>query len=151
MSLLWPYRGRALFREGPPLKLLVMSATLDGQAIAGLLDDAPLVTSQGREYPVETVYGGAYQLRDPLTPPVVASVQRALREQSGSLLVFLPGQREIKAVARALAAVVDDDILVSPLYGSMSLEHQQLAIDPAPEGTRKIVLATNVRRDQPDH
>ena len=101
-------QGRALFREGPPLKLLVMSATLDGQAVAALLGDAPLVTSQGREYPVTTVYGSAYQLRDPLGPPVVASVQRALREQSGSILVFLPGQREIKAVARELTAVVDE-------------------------------------------
>ena len=137
-------QGRALFREGPPLKLLVMSATLDGQAVASLLGDAPLVTSQGREYPVTTVYGSAYQLRDPLGPPVVASVQRALREQSGSILVFLPGQREIKALARELTAVVDSDILITPLYGSMSLEHQQLAIDPAPEGKRKIVLATNV-------
>ena len=141
-------QGRELFREGPPLKLLVMSATLDGEAVASLLGDAPLVTSRGRQFPVEALYGPAYQMRDPLTGPVVATIQRALREQHGSILVFLPGQREIKAVGRELGNASPgeggDPPLIAPLYGSLSLAQQQQAIEPAPEGRRKIVLATNV-------
>ena len=140
-------QGRELFREAPPLKLLVMSATLDGGAIAQLLGDAPIVTSMGRQYPVETHYGAPYQLRDSIVTPTVEAIRRALREQEGSVLAFLPGQREIGAVARQLAAALrqaGEKVLLAPLYGGLSLERQQLAIQPAPAGTRKVVLATNV-------
>jgi ATP-dependent helicase HrpB len=141
-------QGRELFREGSPLKLLVMSATLDGDAVAALMGGAPLVTSTGRQYPVETRYGNAYQLRESIVGPVVAAVKRALAEQSGSILVFLPGKREIKAVARQLAAEpapqLASDLVVSPLYGGLSLERQQQAIEPAPVGKRKVVLSTNI-------
>jgi ATP-dependent helicase HrpB len=141
-------QGRELFREGSPLKLLVMSATLDGDAVAALMGGAPLVTSTGRQYPVETRYGNAYQLRESIVGPVAAAVKRALAEQSGSILVFLPGQREIKAVARQLAAELApqlaSDLVVSPLYGGLSLERQQQAIEPAPVGKRKVVLSTNI-------
>ena len=74
-------QGRELFREAPPLKLLVMSATLDGGSIARLLDDAPIVTSMGRQYPVETHYGDPYQLRDSIVAPAVKAILRALEEQ----------------------------------------------------------------------
>ena len=97
-------QGRELFREGPPLKVLVMSATLDGAAVVRLLNDAPLITSQGRQFPVESSYGETYQLRDSIVPPTVKAVLRALRERDGSVLVFLPGKREINRVARELAA-----------------------------------------------
>jgi ATP-dependent helicase HrpB len=141
-------QGRELFREGPPLKVLVMSATLDGAAVARLLNDAPLVTSQGRQFPVESSYGETYQLRDSIVPPTVKAVLRALRERDGSVLVFLPGQREINRVARELAAALqqsdEQHVLLAPLYGGLSLERQQQAINPAPEGMRKVVLSTNI-------
>ena len=141
-------QGRELFREGPPLKVLVMSATLDGAAVVRLLNDAPLVTSQGRQFSVESSYGEPYQLRDSIVPPTVKAVLRALREQEGSVLVFLPGQREINRVARELSAALqqaeEQHVLLAPLYGGLSLERQQQAINPAPEGMRKVVLSTNI-------
>ncbi len=141
-------QGRELFREAQPLKLLVMSATLDGEAVAQLLGNAPVLSSRGRQYPVTTRYGSAYQLRDPIAPVVVRAVQRALAEHSGSILVFLPGQREIVQVARQLSAALQhtatDDVLIAPLYGGLSLEKQEQAIQAAPAGRRKVVLATNI-------
>jgi ATP-dependent helicase HrpB len=141
-------QGRELFREAPALKLLVMSATLDGAAVAKLLGDAPLVTSQGRQYPVQSSYGEAYQLRDSIIPPTVKAVLHALREQDGSVLVFLPGQREIIRVARelskALQAAGEGQVQLSPLYGGLSLERQQQAIQPCSQGMRKVVLSTNI-------
>jgi ATP-dependent helicase HrpB len=141
-------QGRELFREGPPLKLLVMSATLDGEAVARLLGDAPVLTSRGRQYPVDTRYGKSYQLRNPIAPVAVKAIQHALVEHAGSVLVFLPGQREIIQVARELTAALQaadsSDVTVAPLYGGLSLEKQEEAIKAAPEGRRKVVLATNI-------
>ena len=141
-------QGRELFREAPPLKLLIMSATLDGAAVARLLGDAPLITSQGRQYPVQSSYGEPYQLRDSITPPTIKAVLRALREQDGSVLVFLPGQREIVRVARELSSALQNaqetQVQLCPLYGGLSLERQQQAIQPAPQGMRKVVLSTNI-------
>ncbi len=141
-------QGRELFREGPGLKLLVMSATLDGQAVSRLLANAPLITSEGRQYPVKTHFGRTHRIQDPLAPAVVAAVRKALREQEGSVLVFLPGQREINNVGRELARALDEDhhegVLLAPLYGGLSMAKQQRAIAPAPAGQRKVVLSTNV-------
>ncbi len=141
-------QGRELLREAPPLKLLVMSATLDGEAVARLLGDAPLLTSRGRQFPVSTRHGLPYQLRDSITPPTVQAVMHALSAHEGSILVFLPGQREILQVARELTRALQDSgqdqVLLAPLYGSLSLQRQQRAIEPAPEGRRKVVLATNI-------
>ena len=141
-------QGRELFREAPPLKLLVMSATLDAEPVAALLGGARLLTSAGRQYPVTTSHGRAYQLRDPIAPPAVQAVLHALASHQGSVLVFLPGQREIRQVARALDEALqqagEQRVVVAPLYGSLPLQHQQQAIDPAPDGWRKVVLATNV-------
>ena len=139
--------GRGMLREGPPLKLLVMSATLDGSGVSSLLGGAPLITSEGRQFPVKECYLGARSLRDPVVTPMVKAIQRALQEQTGSLLVFLPGQREINEVGRALSGLLaryDATIQLRPLYGGLPLEQQQRAISPAPAGERKIVLATNV-------
>lgn len=148
LCLVLAKHGREMYREGPPLKLLVMSATLDGEAVSGLLDNAPIVTSSGRQYPVETRYGEPYQLRNSIVEPTVDMVLLALRERSGSILAFLPGQREISAVSRnlsdALKVLGDESVQISPLYGGLSLERQQLALRPAPEGMRKVVLSTNV-------
>ncbi|MEZ5504042.1 MAG: ATP-dependent helicase HrpB, partial [Halioglobus sp.] len=140
--------GRDMFREGPDLKLLVMSATLDGAAVSTLLGNAPLVSSSGRQFPVQTRYGEAHQLRDSIVQPTVDTIRQALGEQAGSILVFLPGQREISAVARGLGEALrgypEQQVQVVQLYGGLSLERQQQAVLPPPEGTRKIVLATNI-------
>jgi ATP-dependent helicase HrpB len=141
-------QGRALLREGPPLKLLVMSATLDGEAVAGLLGGAPVLTSSGRQFPVTTRHGLPYQLRNPIAPPTVQAVLHALSAHTGSILVFLPGQREILQVARELDSALrqagEHQVLIAPLFGSLSLQRQQQAVEPAPPGQRKVVLTTNI-------
>lgn len=148
LCLALAHQGRTLFREGPPLKLLVMSATLDGERIAGLLDSAPIVTSQGRQFPVTTHFGEAYQLRDSIVPPTVSTVLRALDEQAGSILVFLPGQAEISRVAKELNDKIPSEakhlVQIESLYGGLPLAEQRKAIEPPAEGVRKIVLSTNL-------
>jgi ATP-dependent helicase HrpB len=128
----------------PDLRLLPMSATLDGARVGALLGDAPLFESQGRLFPVETRYDG----RDPNAPlerQVGALVRKALAEEDGSILVFLPGMAEINRTARALADnLTRNDVDVRPLYGALDLKDQQAAIAPAPTGRRKVVLATSI-------
>jgi ATP-dependent helicase HrpB len=140
--------GREHFRQGPALKLLVMSATLDSVAVSNLLDGAPVLTSSGRQYPVAVRYSGNRQLRDSIIQPTVNAVLDALRLHSGGILVFLPGRREINAVAQSLAGALgkfgESQVQISPLYGGLTLERQQQAILPAPPNLRKLVLATNI-------
>jgi len=139
--------GREVFREGPALKLLVMSATLAGEEVSKLLGNAPIVTSSGRQFPVETHYCEAHQLRHSIVQPTINVVLRVLKEQAGSILVFLPGQREISSVARGLADALEhsaEPLQIAPLYGGLSLERQLQALLPAPDGKRKIVLSTNL-------
>ena len=125
------------------LRLLVMSATLDGAAVARLLDGAPVIESQGRMFPVETRYlGRDDRLR--LEDQVVRAVDKALAEQSGSLLVFLPGQGEILRTAERLAERKRPDVEIAPLYGALDPRDQDRAIKPAAVGVRKIVLATSI-------
>lgn len=147
LGLALALHGRALFRpEENPLKILVMSATLDSQRIAELLADAPLVTSEGRQFPVDITYTGARQIRDRIVDRTVPVVLRAIDESPhSSVLVFLPGQGEISRVAEQLTEKIQDtNINVRPLYGNLSIEEQQLSIAPEPGGQRKIVLATNI-------
>jgi ATP-dependent helicase HrpB len=126
------------------LRLLVMSATLDDARVAALLNDAPVIESEGRAFPVETRYLG----RDPLKrieDEVVAAIRLALREETGSILVFLPGQSEIRRVETLLRErISDSSIVVTPLYGAMEQSAQDEAVAPARPGTRKIVLATAI-------
>ena len=126
------------------LRLLVMSATLDGARVARLMRDAPVVESAGRAYPVETTYFG----RDPaerIEPAVERAILRALDRETGSVLAFLPGQGEIERVARALSAKISNPaIIVAPLYGALDRRAQDRAVLPARQGQRKIVLATSV-------
>ncbi|MEM8562603.1 MAG: ATP-dependent helicase HrpB [Pseudomonadota bacterium] len=140
--------GRDNFRESSPLRILVMSATLDGENVAALLSNAPIVTSEGRQFPVTTHYGAPFQLRQPIVPRAAKAVLHALDCHAGSVLVFLPGQREIVQLARQLrdelAQQEREDVLIAPLFGSLALQRQQQAIEPAPAGMRKIVLATNI-------
>ncbi|RFA24501.1 ATP-dependent helicase HrpB [Alkalilimnicola ehrlichii] len=126
----------------PDLKLVVMSATLDGEPVARLLGDAPLVTSEGRSFPVTKRYRPAGQA--PLEQHVAATVREALAEDTGSILVFLPGTGEIRRVERLLAAHLPADVQLAPLYGDLSPAAQDAAIAPAAGGQRKIVLATAI-------
>ncbi len=129
----------------PDLRILVMSATLDGARIAGLMQDAPIVESQGRAYPVETTYFSR-DARERLEDAASRAIFRALAEESGSILVFLPGQGEITRLAALLAEKLRDApaVDICPLYGAMDRAAQDRAIRPAPAGRRKIVLATSI-------
>ncbi|HWF78470.1 MAG TPA: ATP-dependent helicase HrpB, partial [Caulobacteraceae bacterium] len=128
----------------PDLRLVVMSATLDPAPVAALLDDAPIIESQGRMFPVETRYLG----RDPamrIEDQVVRAVTRALAEETGSLLAFLPGQGEIVRVADRLAERVSDPAVeIAPLYGALPPAAQDRAIAPSAAGRRKVALATSI-------
>ena len=141
----------------PDLKVLVMSATLDGEAVARLLNDAPIVTSEGRTFPVESRFSGKgaptlpgppFGPGGPVDSPEKITAQlvlRALREETGDVLVFLPGAREIRRVQSLLeAAEPAGSIRILPLFGELAPEDQDAALTPSPGGTRKVVLATNI-------
>ena len=141
--------GLALARDAqlglrPDLKLLVMSATLDGARVAALLGKAPVVESEGRAFPVETRYLG----RDPRAPverQVADAVERALRAESGSLLVFLPGAGEIRRTEELLKERIrDTNVDIVGLFGALDAREQDRAISPSPPGRRKVVLATSI-------
>lgn len=134
--------AKAVLRED--LRLLVMSATLDGARVAKLLHDAPVVTSQGRSHPVTTHYLEAPP-EGRLEPVVVSAVRRALREEEGDVLVFLPGQAEIARVEAGLrTGGLAPDVRVLPLYGNLPQADQEAAIAPGVPGKRKVVLATSI-------
>lgn len=136
------------------LRILAMSATLDGARVASLLGDvrlgdarlgdARIIRSEGRSFPVETRYS-------PRTPgeriedAMAAAVRRALREELGSILAFLPGAAEIARTQRLLAETIDEThIDLVPLHGTLDLQEQARAVEPAAPGRRKIVLATSI-------
>lgn len=126
------------------LRILVMSATLDGARVARLLDGAQVIESEGRAYPVETRYLGR-DVQQRLEDQVAAAVRRALANEGGSVLAFLPGQGEIMRTAERLAeTITDPSIIIAPLYGTMDVAAQDLAVSPAEPGTRKVVLATSI-------
>jgi ATP-dependent helicase HrpB len=126
------------------LRLLAMSATLDGARVAKLMSGAPVIRSEGRAYPVDTRYLG----RDPnrrIHEQVADAVLRALRMEAGSLLVFLPGQGEIRRVETLLRErVADPAIDIAPLYGALDRAEQDRAVEPARPGRRKVVLTTSI-------
>jgi len=127
----------------PDLRLVVMSATLDGGPVARLLGDAPLIGSEGRGYPVTVRYHPP-EGRDP-DAHMLGTLRRVLAdESSGSVLAFLPGGAEIRRLDRLLRPQLPDDAFVAPLYGELPQADQDRAIAPAPAGRRKIVLATTL-------
>jgi ATP-dependent helicase HrpB len=136
----------------PELRLLVMSATLEGTAVARLLGDAPLVSAPGRTFSVETRFAGKGPPRlpgvrgqDPPERLVAQLVKRALREAPGDVLVFLPGAREIRRLQELLGAEAGAaGAQLLPLFGELSAEAQDAALAPAAAGSRKVVLATNI-------
>jgi len=146
LALALSLNGRELFRDEQPLKILLMSATLEGERLAGLLDDAPILRSEGRMFPVQIRWGRPYQAGEFIEPRVVQTILEALEDETGSVLVFLPGQAEIRRVNQQLAEALSDrpDVLLCPLHGELDLNAQRAAIDPAPAGKRKVVLATNI-------
>ncbi len=131
------------------LLLIAMSATLDGGPIAALLGDAAgpatIVTSQGRAFPVETRHLDAPPQGARIEDAVAATVRRALREEPGNALVFLPGTAEIRRVQNLLdQSDLGGNVVLAPLFGDMASEAQDAAIAPTPPGTRKVVLATSI-------
>ncbi len=150
--------GLALARDvqtglRPDLRILVMSATLDGARIAALLGPdaenaaalpAPVIESQGRSHPVETRYGGR-DPRRPLAVDMADCILRALAQETGSVLAFLPGAADIRRVEVLLGERLrDSDVIVAPLFGALERSEQDRAIAPAPPGSRKVVLATSI-------
>jgi ATP-dependent RNA helicase HrpB len=141
--------GLALARDAQTglredMRILVMSATLDGARIAKLLGDAPVVASEGRAFPVETRYLGR-KVDVPLERQMADSIATALRADPGSVLAFLPGAAEIRRTQTFLGERVQDaSIEIVPLFGALDASVQDRAIAPAPKGTRKVVLATSI-------
>ncbi|OJF98441.1 ATP-dependent helicase [Pararhizobium antarcticum] len=125
------------------LRLLVMSATLDVGRVAALLGNAPVIESQGRAFPVEISHrerASSERIEDAVTRAII----EACRDESGSILAFLPGQAEITRTVERLQGRFDSDTMITPLYGNLSQKEQDAAIRPAPAGKRKIVLATSI-------
>ncbi len=125
------------------VRLVVMSATLDGGRVSDILDAAPVIESLGRCFPVETRHVPR-KPRDRLEDAVTNVVHQALEGDEGSILVFLPGQAEIHRVEERLKKGLPSNTLLAPLYGAMEGRDQDRAIQPAPQGTCKIVLATSI-------
>jgi ATP-dependent helicase HrpB len=139
--------GLALARDAQQglredLKILVMSATIDGARVGALLSGAPVVESRGRIFPVETRYVG----RDtrPIEPQLADTIARAMRTEHGSVLAFLPGAAEIRRAQSLLEGRTDAATDIVALYGALGGDEQARAIEPARPGRRKIVLATSI-------
>jgi ATP-dependent helicase HrpB len=141
--------GLALARDAQTglredLRILVMSATLDGARVAKLLGDAPVVASEGRAFPVETRYLGR-KSDAPLERQMADAIATALRADPGSVLAFLPGAAEIRRTQTFLGERVHDaGVEIVPLFGALDAAVQDHAIAPAPKGQRKVVLATSI-------
>jgi ATP-dependent helicase HrpB len=147
LGLALTLQTRAVLRED--LRVLVMSATLDGAPVAELIGEAPgrpapVVASEGRAFRVETRYATRPTDR-PIEPAVLAVVRRAVAESEGDVLVFLPGAAEIRRVEKLLEEVqLPAGVYVAPLFGNLAQDAQDRAIEPSPPGGRKIVLATSI-------
>jgi ATP-dependent helicase HrpB len=141
--------GLALARDAQTglredVRILVMSATLDGARVAKLLGDAPVVASEGRAFPVETRYLGR-KIDAPLERQMADAIAQALRADPGSVLAFLPGAAEIRRTQTFLSERIQDaNIEIVPLFGALDAAVQDRAIAPAPKGQRKVVLATSI-------
>ncbi len=137
-------QGRELFREDRPLKMLVMSATLDTQALESLLDTRS-IQCEGRTYPIELKYDNLSLKQDQILPIIFKQVKHAIGNHSGDILVFLPGQKEILTLKQQLDFEYQNSPLsILPLYGNLPFSQQQEVITPSKENKRKIVLSTNI-------
>ena len=127
----------------PDLRLLVMSATLDGARVSKLLSGAPVIESEGRSFPVE-IRNQERAPGEPVEDAMARAIRDALADEQGSVLAFLPGQREIERTAGRLEGRVGADTDIVPLYGMLDGKAQDAAIRPSPAGRRKVVLATSI-------
>ncbi len=132
-----------------PLKILVMSATLATDDVSKFLGGASIIRSTGRSFPVDIRYLEAFEYGENIVPRTVKTIKDVVANDIGDVLVFLPGQGEIRRVAEQLNTFLsdlsqDESILIAPLFGDLSLEEQRRAISPANNGERKIVLATSI-------
>ena len=149
LSLAFCLQSQELLR--PDLKLLIMSATLNTEAISRLLDNAPIIASEGRTYPIQNVYLPASTVvpdRYKLSDSIVQLLKCVMQDEQGNVLVFLPGVREIKQIEERFGAWLKENkfnhVMIAPLYGDLSKAQQDQAILPCAAGKRKIVLATNI-------
>ena len=145
LGLALSLQTQEFFRED--LRILVMSATLRAEALRQVLGDVPFVRSEGHCFPVDVRYldiKAPIPLADRIGEAAAKQALEALKCEEGSLLLFLPGAREIRQAERYLIERVDDSVVVAPLYGAMEAKAQRMAIEPAPAGKRKVVLATNI-------
>ena len=126
------------------LKLLVMSATIDTTRVSALLGSAPVIESPGKMYPVRTVYRKRLDPAAPLERDAVSAIRTAVQSDPGDLLVFLPGEGEIRRTASLLEASPLPGTAVRPLYGNLPQTEQDAALDPDPQGRRKIILSTAI-------
>ncbi len=126
------------------LRILVMSATVDAARVAALLGDAPVVESQGRMFPVRLVYRPPAAAHADPAAEVAGAVPEALRTEPGSVLAFLPGASEIERCARTLEGALPAGVSLHTLYGALDPTAQDAAIRPAPNGARKVVLASAI-------
>ena len=129
----------------PDLRVVAMSATLEAARVAALLGDAPVVTSEGRAHEV-AVRWLPRRPKERLDAAATAAVRRAVREEGGDVLVFLPGAADIRRVESSLTAagMLPPDVDVRPLFGALSAEAQDAALAPSPRGRRRVVLATDI-------
>lgn len=125
------------------LRVLIMSATLDGVAVAHLLGDAPVIESVGKAFHVETRYS-RFTSDKPLEARIVEVVSRALTTEEGDILVFLPGMREIRRVEEKLQSQLNEDVAAHILHGDLSASVQESALAPARQGKRKVILSTSI-------
>lgn len=132
---------RDALRSG--LRLVVMSATLDGARVAALMNNAPVIESTGRSHPVTIRYRPC-RPDERMEEAVASAVLHTLAQEEGSLLAFLPGMREIEKRAALLKSRLDQDVLLTPLYGALDAREQDAAIRPPATGKRKVVLATSI-------
>jgi ATP-dependent helicase HrpB len=141
LGLALTLHARSLVR--PDLRVLVMSATIDGAAVGALLGDAPVLVSEGRSFPVETRWLGR-PADDRIEAPMARAIRAALADSDGDLLAFLPGAGEIRRVAAMLGDSLPRDIEVIPLFGALPGAEQDRALTPLPDGRRKVILATSI-------
>lgn len=145
LSLALALESQAVLRED--LKILIMSATLNTSAISELMEHAPIVQSEGRSFPVDSIYLPTHtpQPNKKELPSFVHTLLHGILEkEEGNILVFLAGVREIKAVEKLLNNTKPKDVFVSTLYGNLSKEEQDRAINAPHKGFRKVVLSTNI-------
>lgn len=140
LALALAHQVQSLLRHD--LRILIMSATLDGEKISERLNNAPIITSEGRQFPVTFVHVPT-EKEDRIATSVTQAIVKAWREQKGDMLVFLPGAGEINRVEQQLADA-NVGAIITPLYGDLPFKKQQEAIMPDASGVRKIVLATSI-------